>query len=364
MGLFDKITGNRRFTGIKNAISINDVSDTVTPSCRCGWDIFDGFRKKGFRPFSQMYLYSALNQLYCGMSNVTFHSSTQNDTNYTIAAISSFLDRNTTLLLNMWLYKGYIAVAFDKDNHYWVPDTQKLRFDSNGEITTKNVVAIYSPIYQSKRKSMMDLLKPQLDLLDTLANNLYESTNTMGVLPIISGDSIPANPQFKEDLAKAMTKEYGWSENQLKYYLSRSELKVDTIDLKIKDLEFRDNIIATFKSVLNYLQIPIDMVIGGSTYNNVAEARRYFYENTVKYYSEIFLKIGQALLTASGEYIPKRKLTYHIYNVAGLDKSLSDMCSEKKSYIDVLKSLSESGIDVSEELNRVYLDIKSLYQEV
>ena len=357
MGIFD---GLRK----KNSIEINKVSnsDILMPRCECGWDKVFG-KKTGMKPFAQMYIYSALNTLYSGMSNVSYEAVKEKG-KITVSGIASFLDNNTTLLLNQYLFKGYIAIAWDKDHNYWLPKTNQLRFDANGAIINKNVVVYYSPLYQSKRQAPMDLLRPQIELLDSLCNNLVESSGTMGVLPIISGDAIPANPEFKDNLAKAMSKEYGWSDDQLKYFLAKSNINVQTIDLKVKDLEFRENIIAAFKWILNYLQIPVDLIIGNSTYDNVNGARLYFYETTVRGYAEIILKLGQALVTASGEMIPKSALTYHIYNVSGLDRSLSDMCGEKQSYVDLLKSLGESGVDVSEELSRVYSDIRDLYTKV
>lgn len=357
MGIF-----NFRNKKVTNAVNINDVGNVQFPVCKCGWDeIFN--IKKGYRPFAQMYLYAAMEQLYSGLSNVTFHS-TSNSKGFTVEDIASFIDRNATLLLNQYLFKGYIAVAYGKDRNYWIPKTNDLKFGANGAITNKNVVAYYSPIYQTKRQAKMDLLRPQLDLIDTLCNNLVESSGTMGVLPVISGDAIPANPEFKDNLAKAMSKEYGWSDDQLKYFLAKSNINVQTIDLKVKDLEFRENITNAFKIILNYLEVPVDLVLGQSTYNNLEGARHYLYDSTIRKYAEILLKVGQALVTATGELIPKKTLTYHIYNVPGLDKTLSDMCSEKQAYVDLLKSLGESGVDVSEELARVYSDIKELYLKV
>lgn len=358
MGLFD---GLRK----KNAVQINEVSHNMLPApiCRCGWDeVFN--RKTGFRPFAQMYLYSCLDKIYSGVSNVTFEPSTAKQS-FQVNAIASFLDNNVTLLVNQWIFRGYIAVKYDKDGNYKVLDnTNDIRKNANGEIINKDTVVIYTPIYQTKRQAPIDLVKPLLDTLDTLSNNMLEASGTLGVLPIVSGNSIPANPKFKEEFAQTMSKDYGWSADQLKYFLSNAELKVDTIDLKIKDLELRDNILYTFKQLLSYFDVPVDMVIGGSTYDNVEGARKYFYETTIKSYAETLLKVGRALLTQSNQYIPQAALTYHIYNVAGMETTLSDMCSEKGAYVDLLQKLGASGLDVSDELAKVLSDIKRLYMEV
>lgn len=356
MGIFDR----KKKGDLRSAVQINQVS--TQPMVHCGWDGLFEWRK-GSRNFGDMYLYAALNQLYNGLSNITF-SSTKHDDNHTIRAICSFIENNTNLLLNQYLFLGYIAVRVSDDNHYRILNKEEVRMDRQGQIINKDTVVYYSPTYQSKRRAPMEYLKPLKETLDNLSNTLLSSTDTMGVLPIISGDSIPANPSFKEELAQAMTKKYGWGEDQLKYFLSRSELKVDAIDLKVKDLELRDNILSTFKMLLNYLEVPADLVIGNATYSNVESAKIYFYDTTIRKYAEIFLKIAQSILTSTSEYLPRNTITYHIYNVSGLEKTLSDMTSEKGAYVDLLKKLSESGIDVQDELQKVFVDVKKLYLEV
>ena len=310
-----------------------------------------------------MYLFSALNQLYNGISNVTFGTTNQTP-NYTVKAICSFIENNANLLLNQYLFQGYIAVYADEHGNYAIYDKDKLKFDRNGEIVNKNAIVYYSPTYQSKRRAPMDFVKPVMTTLDNLSNTLLQTTDTMGVLPIISGESIPANPDFKRDLAKTMSKEYGWSEDQMKFLLARTKLDVTTIDLKVKDLELRENIIANFKVLLNYLEVPIDLVIGNSTYANVESAKIYFYDTTIRKYAEIFLKVAQTMLTKSSQYLPKNTITYHIYNVSGLEKTLSDMSKEKGAYVDLLMKLANGGVDVADELQKVYTDIKQLYTEV
>lgn len=346
----------------KNAVQLNQVNTTGgTASWQVGWEVFGGL-KRGQRPFAASYLWMALNQLYNGVSNITFE--TTRGKSVIADAICSFLDSNVNLLLYKYITNGYVAVMYDKDHNYWLSNDNKIQMDSYGRVINRNCVVIYSPLYQTQRKNPMLLCKPILDLLNALCNNLVESTGTMGVLPIISGQSIPANPKFKQELADAMSKNYGWSDEQLKYFLSQQELKVDTIDLKVRDLELRDNILSAFRSLLNFWEVPADLVCGNSTYANVAEARLYFYETTIRKYAEAFLKVGQALLTASEVFLPKNTITYRLTNVTGLERTLSDTCKEKGAYIDTLLKLQGAGVNVAEELGKVYSDLKKLYIEV
>ena len=354
MGLFS----NRK----KNAVQINETSHQPIPFV-WGWDALNP-RKKGFKPFGAMYIAMVLDTLYSGISNVSFLTQGKNRDNYVAKGIADFVDRNANLLINNMLYNGYIAVHYDKDYNYTILSINDVKKDQFGSVINRDTVVVYSPLYQTSRKTAMMTIKPQLELIDTLANNLVSSANTLGVLPIISGNSIPANPTFKEQLADAMSKEYGFGEDQMKYFLSQQELKVDKIDLQIKDLELRDNIESAFKILLSFLGVPVDLVIGNSTFNNVNESRRFFYETTIRNHAESLLKVARALLTASPQFVPQSTITYRIENVAGLDKSLSDVCEQKAAYVDLLIKLRDSGVDVSDELTRVYADIQEDYKRV
>lgn len=340
----------------QNAIQINPV-DTTRNTVPCGWGLFDW--KRGSRPFAPLYLWTALQHLHDGCSNITFE--TTRGKSVVADSICSFLDSNASLLLTKWLFNGYIVVCYDKDHNYWLPQDSKIQLDQYGRVINRNAVVVYSPLYQTQRKNYIQMAKPILDLLDKLSNTMMETTDTMGVLPIISGQSIPANPKFKQELSEMMTKHYGWGEDQLRYFLSQQELKVDSIDLDIKGMELRDNLLSAFKSLLNFFEIPVELVIGGTTYANREEARRYFYDNTIRRFAEAFLKVGRNLLTASEVFLPQSTITYRLTNVSGLETTLSDTCKEKTAYIDALIKLREAGVKVSEELDRVYEDLKRDY---
>lgn len=351
MGLFD------RKTKTENAVQINDVKKAVAAGIDFWWPDW----RKGFKPFGDTFLQMCLNQIYNGVSNITFETTRESVVG---SNICFFLDNNATMLANMWLSRGFICVMYNNKGNYRLPDANELRFDNYGRVVNRDAVVIYSPVYQIKRKSYFQLARPLLDLIDNLANTTNETTNTMGVLPIISGNSIPANPAFKKELAEAMSREYGWGNNQMKYFLSQQELKVDNIDMHVKDLELRDNLESAFRFLLDFFEVPVDLVLGNSTYANVETARVYFYESTIRKYAEILLKTGRALVTASPELLPQSVITYRITNVAGVDRTLSDKCTERGAYVDTLLKLKEAGIDVEDELLKVYADLKNDYIEV
>ena len=76
----------------------------------------------------------------------------------------------------------------------------------------------------------------------------------------------------------------------------------------------------------------------------------------------MILKVARALVTASPEFIAQTSINYRITNVAGIDRSISDRCAERNAYIDSLVRLRDAGVDVSEELEKVYADLKHDYR--
>lgn len=352
MGLFDRLRKS------ENAVQINDVKTNVS----FGWSNVFKFNKKW--AFADFYLTLIMTTLYDGVSNVTFKTRKQV---FVADEITSFIDRNASLLINQMLCRGYIAISYlKKDNvvKYYIPQENDIKLDEYGRVINANTVVVYSTTYQMKRQPDIAVIKPQLDLLNTLCSTLVNSADSMGVLPIIWGNSIPANPQFKEELEAMMSKKYGWDAEKYRYFLSRQEIHTETIDLKVKDLELSTNIEDSFGFLCRYFGVPTDLILGKSTFDNVSEAKKYFYDTTIRKWAEILLKMARSLLTATGDYIPQDTITYSLDNVAELETTLSSACREKDAYIDSLLKLKEAGIDVSDELAKVYADMKKMYLEV
>lgn len=353
MGIFNR---NKK----KNAVQANAVDTSLPVPVWNGWD-FVGIRK-GRRDYAAAYLWVCVSRILKGLSNVTFYSDKED---YTAKAIASFVGGNYTVLLNQYLTRGFIAVGYDRDNNYRVLGINEVRVDGEGRVTNRDAVVWYSPEYQLMRKTPALMCKPILDILNDLSNTMVATTGTMNTLPIISGNSIPAAPSFKEELASAMSKDYGWDDDQLKYFLSKTELKVDSVDLGVDKLKLGENISAKFKELLNYWNIPIPLVMDdASTYNNIVEARKEFYGTCIRFYAEALLSVAQALLTASEALLPKSTINYGFRNIPEMEKTLSGYCSEQKAYIELLEAFAKSGVDVTSELDRVYAEVKKRVREV
>lgn len=360
MGLFSNLFR-------KNAVQINDVDYTHPHIVWNGWGLMN------FKPFTgilfaETYLWMCLEKIIKGLSNVSFTSSKEN---VVANEIVRFLENNATLLFNSYVRNGFIAVTYEKisresDNmRFSLLQTDKIVKDTYGRVVNPDCVVVYSPEYQLNLKTPVMMCRPILDVLDRLCGTLVATTSTLNVLPIISGNSIPASPQFKADLEASMSNDYGWGDKQMRYFLSRQEVKVDALDLGVDKLQLRDNILAKFKELLNYWGIPVQLVVDdASTYNNLVESRKEFYGTCVRFYAEQILKVGQNLLTASNVFLPQNTLNYFYRNVPEMESTVSGFCEESGAYLDLLKRFSENGVDVSDEVARVYNEVKKRVIEI
>ena len=355
MGLFN------RDKKIQNAVQGNQVdANFQTPPFLNGWDFFN--LKKGKRDYASTYLWICLDRIIKGLSNVLF---TTSKNEYVTKGICAFVNNNATLLFDQFVRRGYMVVGYDKDYNYQILGQNQIKLDTYGRVINRDAVVVYSPEYQTMRKTPVLLCKPIMDILNDLCNTLASTTDSLNVLPIISGNSIPASPAYKQNLAEAMSKNYGWSDDKYKYFLSQAELNVQTIDLGVDKLQLRDNITAKFKDLLNYWQIPVPLVIDdAATYNNISEARREFYNGCIRFYSENLLLLAKNLLTVSDVLLPQTTLNYTFSNVSEMEKTISGYCAEKTAYLDLLKKFGESGVYVEEDIQKLYEEVKRQIKEV
>ena len=355
MGLFN------RDKKIQNAVQGNQVdANFQTPPFLNGWDFFN--LKKGKRDYASTYLWICLDRIIKGLSNVLF---TTSKNEYVTKGICAFVNNNATLLFDQFVRRGYMVVGYDKDYNYQILGQNQIKLDTYGRVINRDAVVVYSPEYQTMRKTPVLLCKPIMDILNDLCNTLASTTDSLNVLPIISGNSIPASPAYKQNLAEAMSKNYGWSDDKYKYFLSQADLNVQTIDLGVDKLQLRDNITAKFKDLLNYWQIPVPLVIDdAATYNNISEARREFYNGCIRFYSENLLLLAKNLLTVSDVLLPQTTLNYTFSNVSEMEKTISGYCAEKTAYLDLLKKFGESGVYVEEDIQKLYEEVKRQIKEV
>lgn len=340
MGFFDRFRKT-------NAIQINDIN----PRAWYPW-VFP--IKKGDKPLGNFLFQSILNQIWSGISNISFEDMTNGKT-LTPEAICKFIDDNAVLLVNQYIRNGYICVFYNKDKKYWIPQDQDIRFDSDGRVVNKYAVVYYGPQYQTERSSLWRQSIPVIMEITKIASSDSYLTETLGCFGILSGKDMPLTSIEKENLQKGMPEQYGIADDKYKFMITNNPVIFTQVDSKIQELGFQDKIKTLYKYLANLWGVPLPLLFDeSSTYNNVKEAKLYFYSNTIRFYAEILLKVARELLTASQEFIPQSTINYRIENVEGLDKTISETCAERTALLEYLLKLRDAGLDVEEDLIELY----------
>lgn len=341
----------------ENAVQINQVNQTYA------WSPYIWFHKKGEKPVGNVYLQAILNQLWHGISNITYD--TTKPESHTIESIIQFVDSNATLLMNQYIRDGYICVFYDKDKNYRLPNQNEVKLDQYGRVLNKYAVVIYSPQYQTEKQSLFKIALPIIASINKMAGSEDYLTETLGCFGILSGQDIPINPAGKEQMLSQMTEKYGIADDKYKFMLANHDIKYTAIEPDIKSLGFQEKMKEAYKLLANLFGIPLPLLFDdASTFNNVKEAKVYFYDTTVRFYAEVILKVAQELLTASNDYIPKNAITYRIENCPEMETTLSSACKERTALLEYLLKLKAAGMDVDKEINELYNESKDLLNRV
>lgn len=356
MGLFDRNKKKMDVDILKNAINVNDL-DTNARICISDW--FGG--KKGKLPFSNFYLQLVLNKIYQGLQNVLFYTT---DIDYLGNDICNFFDKNCSILIHSYFQNGYICVINDK-NGLRLPYQNELRIDgTTGYIQNRNAICIYSDYYSINRQTHFSIIKPILKSLDTNSNNSLFASDNLGALGILSSKSIPLSPAGKEELNQHLMK-YGLSEDQFRFILTNQEMSYTPINLPIKDLDFSGKVDKDLKYIAQFFNVPIDMVFGESSYANQEQAILLFYENCIAPLAEILLKLARTTYVyLDTKLTPSTIVTYKVVGVPQLESSIMKESEEQIKYLELLDKLNDMGIDVSDEINKVYGFAKKMIADV
>lgn len=356
MAFWNRKQNNNNELKLNNSISVNSLNDNVRPY------IFDWYKNgRGKWNFARFFINLVMNKIYQGMQNVTWEST---EINYLANDIANFIDRNANLLINSYWYNGFMCIIVDKET-LRLPRKNELRFDTEGRIVNRDAIVIYSDYYSISRQTHISLIKPVLHTIDSHANNSLFASDNLGALGIISGGNIPISPAAKEELQQHLRKDYGVGDDQFNFILSNGDLKYQSIDLKLKELDFSGNIKTNLEYICHFFNVPVDFVFGNSTYANQEQAILVFYQNAIMPLAEILLKLARTtFIYMDNDLKPSTVLTYHISNISQLNNALSKESNEKSAYLDLLMKFEQAGINVTEDIEKLYQSTKKMLTEV
>lgn len=332
MGLLDRI------------FSRNQVNELPTAN-RYGSYWFTPLDKWEMRKYSDEHLWLILQTIFNGMKNVRFFSDVEDER---IASIIYFLDKNfATMIWQMW-HTGMIVVGKQPDGTPYLPEWNDVKIDKNGKVENFDVV-YYSEKYMYERKSDFSIIKETLDAIDIYANGDLNLCQNFGALGILTGKGLPTSPADKDAFQQELKHSYGIQREKKQILLTTMPLDFKQMTLPVKQLELMEKITEHMKLLCRYFCVPTDLIIGGSTFNNQAQATINFYRGCIAPLAEIALKVGQYMMKKDAALlVPSNKLTFRIDNVAELEDDRTAEIEYKMKIADLVTKMRELDLDTTE----------------
>ena len=332
MGLFDRK-------------SKNQINDLIERGYRYGSAWFTPLDRWDLRKYSDEYLWLILETIFAGMRNVRFYSDVDDRK---LERIVAFLDTNfIPMIWEMW-HTGAIVVGIgDKGKPYMV-DWSDVRKGRDGRITNYDVV-YYSDKYQLERKTDFGIIAEALHAIDVYKNGDIHLTENFGALGILTGKGLPTSPADKDEFNAELKKSYGIEKDKKQILLTTMPLDFKQFTLPVKQLELPEKIEQEVKTLCRYFNVPPDLIIGGSTFDNQAQATVNFYRNCISPLAEIALKVGQYILRKHTRlFVPTDKLTFRIDNVAELEDDRTAEVEYKTKLVDLIAKMRDLELDTTE----------------
>lgn len=354
MGLFNRKNDDN--ITVMNAVNVNSVDTSAIAK-----PFLFSLNGKGRKDFASLFLYMIIERIFNALRNIRWYST---EISFTSDDIARFIDENAQLLVHHYWKDGYACVICDKIG-IRMPYLNELRKDSQGRIINKNAVVIYSDPYVIERKTHYMFAMPLLDAINNNLNNCDFVTANLGLFGILSGKGIPISPAAKADLQDVLKKKYGYGDDKFQFIMSNTELSYQPITIPVDQLKLNENVDFEIKQLCRFFQINPDLIFGNSTFANSEEAARTFYRDCIMPLAEMLLQLGRsAYIFMNDSDKPSTILTYDLSNIPELNTSLSAASEERKKYLDLLLAMRDAGVDVTEELTKLYADVKDLLKKV
>lgn len=256
------------------------------------------------RPFAYCDLLSAVKMITDRMRNAEFNAAVDG-TSVEFAAtekLAEFVKDNRLRIIMSLFNEG--AVTIDVRDPY----DPRLLGDEEAEYTKDydgtGIVTVLDDIYRSTGKTMREILRPHLDMLNTVNDsdlNLILNYGAMGILsPENSANSDGVlSEENKQKLQDEYQKRYGVRFGRWSVLITRQPVKFQHIALPIKELELNEKRKAAMASVLQFLNIPKELhaMFESAKYANRNEAELDMYSNCVASWCEKFCEIEDRCYT-------------------------------------------------------------------
>lgn len=251
------------------------------------------FRDGECRPFAYADITAVLRMVTDRLRNCEFHSEIDYEC---CEALFAFLKDNRLVILQRFFYDGLVRV--DVSNPF-LPcfDGQRDR-DRDGD--DLDVVTIYDDIYRTTGKTMSEILRPQVDLLDTVNNADLNLLKNYGAMGLLSPENSQHTDGYLDDEQVAKIQEeyrrnYGVTFGRWGLLITRNPVKFQPVTLPINALQLIEKRKVAIASVLQFLNVPkeLHVLFESAKYANRNEAELDMYGNCVSAWAEKYTDIAR-----------------------------------------------------------------------
>lgn len=322
-----------------------------------------GFQKFSLRrdSYFEDILYSAMNEIFIGANSTIFESD-----EYSKPSSDKFLLFNSfKRMFNDHLEEVYITMFNNGYALFQINDSQTsieyiIPTELPGDIyktikqpyfeTPENIYIVWHPIWKVYRKSPRELLRPTINLGDTLFNGIEAVTNELGAMVIISPKENKEASSFNvgltdpewEQLEQEFSKKYGSNKDQSTFHKAKTPIDVQTVSLSSLNTKFEERIRICTAKVCEFLGVP-EALLGisnlSSTYNNQSQYMKRLYK-TVHSYIDVWVQLAKN--------IGLRYIDYYIESEPFEEEQL--FVETKSKMIDYLIKARESGFLTEEQI--------------
>lgn len=349
-------------------MTLNDIrksNNTINELVKT--DVFSVFGAMTRRKFSDVFIWTLLTKIFHALHNVAFFVNTELHDQKSAGRIQRLIDfitENGDALIYYYYRYGYIIIVpvYNRAGRVvkWrIPDYGKeVRKGSDGvpcDAEGKPYKVVYfSQQYRFERRSDFDVVRENLNSIDTYAGADIYLSETLGAFGILCGKSLPISEQDKQSFFERLRNKVGIGRNKMQIVPFNTEVGWHQINLPIKDLALNEKIKEQFQIVAGYFGVPYDLLplAGNSTYDNQKQAIINFYSSCISPLAEVLLSV----LRYASRYeavVPSRFLWFRIDNVPELLKERPIDTEYKLSLLELREKMIAAGLDVEEIDNEI-----------
>ena len=251
------------------------------------------FRDGECRPFAYADTAAILRMITDRIRNCEWHA----EIDYQACeALFRFLRYEREAILRRFFYDGIIRIDVSDPFVPVFADCRRNRSDYD----ERDIVSVLDDTYRITGKTMSEILRPQIDMLDTVNNADLNLIRNYGAMGIMSPENSSNTDGYLDDkqveaIQEEYRRHYGVTFGRWGILITRNPVKFQPIALPIGDLQLIEKRKSATASVLQYMNVPkeLHVLFESAKYANRNEAELDMYGNCVSSWAEKYTDIAR-----------------------------------------------------------------------